>query len=176
MTVVVPPYTEPLVVHRQPPQILYRLTVSQYHEMLARGILPEGEPYELIDGQIVRKDRSARGEDGMTIGSKHSWVVTKLGKLSRKLEKMGCFMRTQQPVALPPYHEPEPDGAIVLGTEDDYVDHAPTAKEVLCVIEVADSSLDFDRTTKQRVHADSGIPVYVIINLPDCVIEVYSAP
>jgi Uma2 family endonuclease len=103
-------------------------------------------------------------------------VVTKLGDLSSKLKRLGCYMRTQQPIASPPYHEPEPDGVIALGTADDYLDHKPAPDEILCVIEVADSSLEYDRTTKQRVYADSGLRLYVIVNLPDHVIEVYSQP
>ena len=154
----------------------YRFTVEQYHEMIARGILREGEPYELIHGRIVRKDRSTAGEDPVTIGDHHIWAVTKLGKVGRRLERLGCYMRTQQPVLLPPFDEPEPDGAIAVGTEDDYLDRKPGAGDVLCVIEVSDSSLRYDRTVKQQIYADSGIPVYVIVNLPEQAVEVYTQP
>ena len=155
---------------------LLPLTVEQYHQMIAGGILPEGEPYELLDGQIVRKERRDAREQGMTVGHEHAWVVTKLASLGRKLERLGCCVRTQQPVSLPPCDEPEPDGAVLIGTEDDYRDHHPTAAEVLCVIEVAGASLRRDRTTKLAIYASSDIPQYLIINLPDRVIEVYSQP
>jgi Uma2 family endonuclease len=156
--------------------IPYRFTVEQYHEMIEHGTLPEGEPYELIDGQIVRKDRSAAGEDPMTVGLEHAWSINALVKLDPKLIRLGCHMRIQLPITLPPYDEPEPDGLIVPGMPNDYLARHPGAADALCVIEVADSSLRRDRRTKQQIYADSGIPQYVIINLPEHVIEVYTQP
>ncbi|HVT88451.1 MAG TPA: Uma2 family endonuclease [Tepidisphaeraceae bacterium] len=158
---------------RNPP---YRITVDQYDKMIETGLLPEGAPYELIDGQIVQKDRSAKGEDPMTVGNRHIWVVQKLTKLNSKLERLGCYMRPQQPIALQPDNEPEPDGAIVRGNEDDYLRRKPAESDVLCVIEVAESSLQYDRTIKYRLYANVGIPQYIIINLVDEVVEVYSQP
>jgi hypothetical protein len=108
--------------------MLMPLTVEQYHTMLEAGILVDGDPYELLKGMLVRKDRSAAGEDPMTIGTEHTWVVQKLAKLEPQLGRLGCHMRNQQPVSLPPYDEPEPDGAIVVGTEDDYKQRHPTPR------------------------------------------------
>ena len=156
--------------------VLLPLTVEQYHQMIERGILVEGDPYELLDGHIVRKDRSAAGEDPMSVGHEHIWVIQKLARLDSKLGRLGCHMRTQAPVTLPPYDEPEPDGSIVLGTEDDYTQRHPGAADVTCVIEVADSSLRRDRTIKLRIYANAGIAQYVIINLPDRIVEVYTHP
>jgi Uma2 family endonuclease len=90
--------------------------------------------------------------------------------------KHGCHMRLQQPITLPPYNEPEPDGAIVAGRNEDYADHHPAAKEVLCVIEVAEATLEHDRTNKLRVYASAGIKQYLIVNLVDRVVEVYTQP
>src|SRR5688500_16701703 len=144
--------------------------------MVDDGILPEGEPFELIYGQVTRKIRSADGEDAMTVGEHHIWCVKRLAKLGRQLEAAGCHVQTQQPVTLPPYNEPEPDAAIVIGTEDDYLGRKPGAADVTCVVEVADSSLKYDRTVKLAIYADSGIGVYFIINLRDRVVERYSEP
>lgn len=77
---------------------------------------------------------------------------------------------------VPPSHEPEPDGAIVRGAVEDYLRHHPGAAEVGCAIEVADSSLERDRGTKQRVYAAAGIPQYVILNLHEEQVEVYEEP
>ena len=98
---------------------LMPLTVEQYDQMIATGILREGEPYELLEGFVVRKDRSAAGEEPMTVGSEHVWVVQRLAKLDAKLKNFGAHMRVQSPVSLPPYNEPEPDGSIVRGTIED---------------------------------------------------------
>lgn len=155
---------------------LMRFRVEQYHALIAHGIIMEGEPYELLDGLIVRKNRSAHGEDPARVSPPHSWAVMNLADFGRKFERLGCHVQTQQPITLPRYNEPEPDGAIVMGTIDDYHKRHPGPKDVLCVIEVADASLHLDRTAKQRIYADSGIPQYVIINLPDRVVEVYTQP
>ena len=112
----------------------------------------------------------------MGIGTHHQTVVDRLADLRPKLRRQGCYMRNQGPVTLPPYDEPEPDGAIVKGKGDDYMERHPGAAEILCVIEVADASLRRDRGYKQRVYADNGIPVYVIINLIDRVVELYTQP
>ena len=152
------------------------LSVKQYHAMIENGILLEGSPYELLDGYIVPKDRSAAGDKPMTIGLDHVWVVSKLASFSSRLERLGCHLRTQLPISIPPQSEPEPDAMIVLGTVDDYRGRNPGPKDVLAVIEVADSSLSHDRSLKLRIYADCSIPTYVIINLPDRVVEVYTQP
>src|SRR5436305_677695 len=103
---------------RQDPDRIYRITVDQYHAMITSGILPEGEPYELLNGRIVRKDRSSVGDDPMVQGDHHIWVIMKLSGLNRQLEKYECHLRPQMALALPPFNEPESDGAFVKGTVD----------------------------------------------------------
>lgn len=154
----------------------FRLTVEQYHRMIRQGILREGEPVELLDGQLERKDRSAAGENPMTVTAAHATVVGKVDDLNPRFKRFGCHIRIQQPITLPPYDEPEPDAAIVRGAIGDYTRRHPTVKDILCVIEVADSSLAGDRTRKQRIYANGGIPVYVILNIADREVEVYSQP
>ena len=158
------------------PQSLVGLTVEQYHQMIQQGILESGMPIELLDGFLVRKDRAKAGEDPMTVGDEHSWAVENLKLVLRAVEAMGHHVRCQQPVTLPPDGEPEPDGMIVRGSNNDYRRRKPTAADVSCVIEVADSSLNRDRGTKQRIYADAGIAQYVIVNLIEGVVEVYERP
>lgn len=158
------------------PLVHYGFTTDQYHRMIELGILPSGAPYELIDGQLVRKDRSKRGEDPMTVGAAHAWVVQTLSELGPKLSKLGCHMRVQLPIELSTDGEPEPDGSIVVGTNDEYVSSTPTNADVTSVIEVADSSLQWDRTTKQRLYAAANIPQYIIINLVDRCVEIHTDP
>lgn len=152
------------------------LDTDRYHKMIELGILPEGEPFELIDGCLVRKDRSTAGNDPTTVGYGHAWAIRKLNRLAPKLRRLGCDLQIHLPVTLPPFDEPEPDGAVILGSDRDYRDRHPGAADVACVIEVADSSLLRDRTIKLRIYAAAAIPIYIIINLVDRVIEVYSEP
>lgn len=152
------------------------LTIEQYHRMIETGILTSGEPYELLDGYLVLKDRSKAGDDPMTVGPDHAAGVELLGELMSELKRVGSRIRLQQPITIAPDSEPEPDAAVVGGTIRDYKDRHPRPADVACVFEVADSSLSRDRTTKQRQYADAGIGQYVIVNLIEDVIEVYTSP
>lgn len=160
----------------EPENPLLRLTVDQYRAMMTQGIVREGEPFELIDGKIVCKNRAAAGEDPKTIGDRHVWSVGRLAKLDPQLTPHGCHIRTQAPVQLPPYNEPEPDAAIVRGSEDDYLTRRPDAADVLCIIEVSDSSLAYDRRVKGRIYAALGLSMYVILNLQENVAEIRRNP
>lgn len=152
------------------------LTVDQYHQMIDAGILPEGQHIELIDGFLVRKDRSKAGEDPMTIGHEHAWVIAKITDLAAAVLRFGSTLRIQLPITLDTDGEPEPDAAIVRGPTDRYRENHPGAADIICVIEVADSSLRYDRNTKKRIYADGGIARYLIVNLVDRVIEDYTNP
>src|SRR5438045_1634266 len=90
-----------------PAKRMPRFTVAQYHRMIETGILPEGAPIELRRGLLVYKDRSARGEDPMSIGKRHVVAVDLLGELAARIRPFGCYMRFQQPVMRMPDHEPE---------------------------------------------------------------------
>ncbi|HTW95311.1 MAG TPA: Uma2 family endonuclease [Tepidisphaeraceae bacterium] len=158
------------------PRLLYQHTAAEYHRMIKSGMIEEGEPFELLEGQIVRKIRSAQGENPMTVGDRHAYAVMKLTELARKLPAQGCHLRPQQPITLPPTDEPEPDAAVVRGRIEDYRGRHPHAADVICVIEVADASLRRDRTIKQRIYAKAAIAIYVIVNLQGDLIEVYTKP
>ena len=140
-------------------------TIEQYHKAIETGFLPDDPSIELLDGLIVRKDRARAGDDRMTIGDRHRIAVLRLSHMASWFDSRGCFLQTQQPVALPPISEPEPDGAVVRGRIDDYMDHPPTASDVCSVIEVADSSLSVDLGPKLRAYAAAGIPQYIVIDL-----------
>ncbi|MBK7400422.1 MAG: Uma2 family endonuclease [Myxococcales bacterium] len=152
-----------------------RLRVEQLHAMLEAGILVDGEPLELLDGLLVYKDRSAVGEDSMTIGKRHNLAVKLLAALDRELEP-DHHMQTQGPIAVPPHDEPEPDGAILRGKPRDYRDRLPSAADAAVVFEVADASLAHDRTGKLAIYARAGIPAYVIVNIPAGCLEVHRGP
>jgi Uma2 family endonuclease len=158
------------------PELIHRHTVDEYHDMIAAGLIAEGEPYELLDGQIVRKIRSKAGEDIMTVGVEHAIVVTRLARLTTAFEPKGCHIRSQQPIVILPDDEPEPDAAIVRGDVESYTAAHPEPADILCVIEVSDSSLSRDRIYKQKLYANANIPMYVIVNLIDRVVEVYREP
>lgn len=156
---------------------LVPITVDLYQQMIDNGILHDGDPIELIDGLLVRKDRSARGESLMTYGHRHALLLRRLMRLLWDwTEAEGCYLQIQLPVTLNEFSVPEPDLSIVKGTEEDYTERHPGPDDLPLVIEVADSSVSTDRSTKQRLYAAAGIPVYWIVNIPDAQVEVYEQP
>ncbi len=112
----------------------------------------------------------------MAQSARHSAVVAMISKLGPKIEQLGCHLRIQSPVAMSELHQPEPDGAIVRGQIREYVDQLPAPADVLCVIEIAHSSLQRDREDKLPVYARGGIAQYLIINLQAGSIEIYTQP
>jgi Uma2 family endonuclease len=145
--------------------IIQPWTVDLYHRAIAQGWLEENAAFELLDGFIVRKDRSKVGEDLVTIGDRHRLAVQRLVKLAPLFEPFGCTLQVQQPVQLPPANEPEPDASVIRGIDDDYRDGPPGAAAVTSVIEVSDSSLARDLGVKLRIYAAAGIEQYVVVDL-----------
>ena len=167
---------EQIVAGEAPP--LVSLTADQYHRLTESGVLPEGSPIELIDGFLVHKDR---GDDGsrksMNHGPMHALVVSHLMRVvSGNIGSEDLLIWCQSPIAVSPQHEPEPDVTIIEGVASQFRDVLPTAKETLAVMEVAHSSRDFDRGTKQRIYAEATIPIYVVVDLVESLIDVYTDP
>lgn len=142
------------------------LTVEDYHRMGEVGILPE-KGQELIHGEIIEKN---------PIGSKHAATVGKASDYLKELLRGEAIIRVQNPIVIELYSEPEPDLAVVKYRSDYYTEKHPTPEEVFLLIEVADSSIDFDRTVKTSLYAKAGIPVYWIIDLEKNQLETFSLP
>lgn len=156
--------------------VLFPITAEIYKTMIESGAIPEGAPYELVGGHIVRKDRS-EGEDGiMTIGLGHVLVVKRLARLGPRFESLDCHIQTQQPVSLSEDDVPEPDAAIIRGSEEQYANAFASAGDISCVIEVSDHSLGYDQGAKLLMYASVGIGCYIIINLRARVIDVHTNP
>ena len=151
-------------------------TTERYRGAIEAGLLPDDPSVELIDGFVLRKDRPKAGEDPRTIGDRHRVAVLRLAQAAPAFEPFGCFLQTLQPISLPPAGEPEPDGAVVRGDIDDFIDHPPGAADVLFVIEIADSSLSLDLGPKLAAYAGAGIPQYVVVDLVHDRVLVHETP
>ncbi|HEV3439717.1 MAG TPA: Uma2 family endonuclease [Gemmata sp.] len=149
-----------------PTQPVRRFTVDEYHRMLEAGVLKEREPYELINGWIIRK---------MVVYPPHNYAVNVLMELFMKLHGSGATLRIQQPITTA-NSEPEPDVVVAAGSVADYATRNPNPSEVHVLVEVAESSLQYDRTTKLELYAKAKIQVYWIVNLIDRRVEVYTGP
>jgi hypothetical protein len=152
------------------------LTVDQYDWLVETGKLPEDSTTELIDGFMVKKDRSATGENSTTVGDRHRFAVMMLARLDPQFFQFGRFIQSQQPVSLPPKNEPEPDLAVLRGQLEDFKNRKPGAAEIESIVEVADSSVGRDLGTKLRVYASAQIPQYIVINLVENVVLVHQQP
>lgn len=144
----------------------YRFTVEQYHEMINGGILGENDRIELLEGGILHMSPK---------GPRHVFTVQELSARLAPLLPADWHLRVQDPLTLAE-SEPEPGLVIVRGSRRDYAARHPGAGEVGLVIEVADASLELDRSVKQRIYAAAGIPVYWLVNLRACNVEVFSQP
>jgi len=142
-----------------------RWTRKEYRKLGELGVLPEDEPVELIDGQLIVAEPK---------GAPHATAVGLTADALQAAFGMGWVVRQQDSIALDDDSEPEPDVIVTPGTRRDYaVDHP--VRPVL-IVEVADSSLLFDRRHKGSAYARAGLPEYWIVNLIDRRLEVYRRP
>jgi Uma2 family endonuclease len=144
-----------------------RFTLSEYEKLAELGFFHEDSHIELINGEIIKM--AAKGKA-------HETCLRKLWKELPKLIGDRATLQSQAPITLPPNSEPEPDFAIVQNRDDDYFSAHPSPADVLLVIEVSDSSLDYDQDVKLSIYAKAGISNYWIFNLVDNYLEAYSEP
>jgi Uma2 family endonuclease len=151
------------------------LTVEQYDALIENGWFSSDPRTELIDGFIVQKDRSHVGEDPMTIGDRHRMAVERLSRFKGEFDSFGCYLQNQQPIVIPPDHEPEPDGSVIKGSLDASIEK-PKVGDVLSVIEVSDASLHYDLHIKLAIYAKARIPQYIVVDLINNVVLVHEKP
>ncbi|MEM6320569.1 MAG: Uma2 family endonuclease [Bacteroidota bacterium] len=142
-------------------------TVADYHKMGEVGILSPDDRVELINGEIIRMS---------PVRSPHANCVSVLEELLFEQLIGKVTIRTQNPIAISDSSEPEPDVAVVKYGRRRYSKKYPTSQDVLLIVEVSDSTLKYDRTTKLELYASVGIPEYWIMNIPDGQIEVFRKP
>ena len=143
-----------------------RFTVDEYHRMIESGILLEDDRVELLDGWILEMS---------PIGPPHEVCVSLILAALQQILPRAWFVRVQAPITLAT-GEPQPDLAVVRGKARDYLSHHPGPPDIALLIEIADSSLQFDRLQKRRQYAIAGIPEYWIVNLVNRCLEVCRDP
>lgn len=144
-----------------------RLTLEQYERMIASGVFDprDGNRIELIRGELRKMS---------PIGPDHDDAVDFLTEWSVQSKPKGVRVRIQSTVALPLLHSaPHPDVAWLARKLSG---RRPQPADVFLIIEVAHSSLKYDRGEKARLYAKSGIRDYWVVNLPDRCVEVYREP
>ncbi|HVC35036.1 MAG TPA: Uma2 family endonuclease [Chloroflexota bacterium] len=144
-----------------------RFTVDEYSLMAEAGILKEDDRVELIEGEIVQMSPIGRFHVGIVIRLNHLFV-TRLGDVAQ--------VSVQNPVHLHEYSEPEPDVALLVPRADFYTSALPTPADVLLLVEVADSSIEFDREVKIPLYARAGIREVWLVDLNAGAVSVFREP
>lgn len=153
---------------REPPlSTRHRFDVEAYHRMAESGVFDLEERVELIEGEII---------DMAPIGPMHAGLSNRLIRLFARQLSERATLCAQNPIALPPRSEPQPDFALLRYREDDYASSLPTPQDVLLLVEIADKSLRYDRRVKAPLYARHGIPEYWIVNLTGQAVEVHRDP
>ena len=145
----------------------WKLTVEDYHRMAEAGIFHEDDRVELIEGELIQ----------MTpIGPWHSGLANTLVEMLAYRTWGRAIASVQNPIHLGPGSEPQPDFVLLRYRLDRYKSRLPTSEDVLLLVEIADSTLNYDRRIKIPLYARHNILEYWIINQPDRQIEVYTMP
>jgi Uma2 family endonuclease len=142
-------------------------TVEEYHLMGEAGILSKEDCFELIEGEIIQMS---------AIGTRHASCVRRLLRQFSKLSEENAIVDVQNPIQLTQWTQPQPDIVLLQPHPDYYLSAHPTPNNVLLLVEVADSSVDYDRDVKIPIYARSGIQEVWLIDLDKDCIEVYRQP
>jgi Uma2 family endonuclease len=142
-------------------------TLEEYERIIEAGVFQEDECLELIRGEIVTMPPS---------GFAHGFGVEHVNRLFSSLVRGKALVWVQSPIQVAPNSRLEPDVALLRPRPDLSPKSPPTASDVILVVEVAETSIKYDRGVKGRLYAQASIPEYWLVNLRDGVIEVYTEP
>lgn len=142
-------------------------TREEYRRMAEVGILKPTDRVELICGEIISMSPP---------GHRHVMFVNNLNELLVTRLAGRAIVSVQNPVALSEHSEPQPDLAVWRRGSAPYKQRGARAEDTLLLIEVADSSLKYDRSTKLRLYAETGISEYWVVNCVDETVEVHRTP
>jgi len=151
-----------------PPRLLYRMSMEKYEAMVQSGVFSKRDRLQLVEGLLVEK---------MTEHPPHASVSVTTADAMRAMLPKGWHLREEKPLRIPSRASlPEPDIVVTRGKSQDYLKRHPEPVDVSLVIEVADSSLEEDRTVMARIYGGGGLARYWIVNLVDHQVEDYSQP
>ncbi|SDE57556.1 Endonuclease, Uma2 family (restriction endonuclease fold) [Thermus arciformis] len=140
----------------------YRFRVEEFERAF------QGVPHvELLRGEVYRMS---------PIGPKHFYAVMRLDHRLREALGTKAVVAVQSPLRLSEDSEPEPDLLVLKPPLERYADRLPTPEDVLLLVEVADTSLEFDREVKLPLYAEVGIPEVWLVNLKENLLEVHQRP
>jgi Uma2 family endonuclease len=140
-------------------------TREEYYKMADAGVFHPKERVELIGGRIIAMPPQ---------NSPHFTALSLVEDALHSIFPTGYAIRVQGPLDVSPSSQPEPDIAVVPGGIRDYANAHPTT--ALLVVEVAESTVRFDRGEKASLYASAGVPEYWVVNLRNQRLEVFRDP
>ena len=144
-----------------------KFTVAEYIRMAETGILDCQERVELIDGEVLTMP---------PMGPEHFSGIMRHTRVFGRLAGDRFALLVQSPLWLDEYFAPEPDLALLKFRADDYWGLRPGPADTLLAIEVAKSSLQYDREVKAHIYGRAGIPETWVLNLPEDCLERFTEP
>lgn len=144
-----------------------RFTIAEYHQLTALGFFTANDRVELIRGELMQMAAK---------GTPHTVCSSILTRQFDRLLGDRAVIRGQDPITLSNQSEPEPDIVVARGSDEAYLAHHPYAEDILLVVEISDTTIEYDQTTKLMLYAEAGIANYWIANLQARQLERYSQP
>lgn len=144
-----------------------RFSVAEYELIGSTGIFSEGNRIELIEGEIV--EMAAKG-------TAHVVCVSRLNHWFGRRSDNLYWVLVQDPIVVSDVSEPEPDITLTRIKPDDYRSGLPRPSDIYLVIEVAESSLSFDRGRKADLYARAGIVEYWVVDAVNSRFEIFRLP
>ena len=145
----------------------HKFTSDEFHLMAKARIFKHDARLELIEGDIIEM---------APIGSRHAACVKRTSSLMQPGRTASYLLGVQDPVQLNDGCEPQPDISVLHYRSDYYVDAHPRPEDILLIIEVCDTTLEYDREHKVPMYARWGVPEVWLADLTGGRIEVYRAP
>lgn len=145
----------------------HHFTVSEYERMGETGVLGPDTRVELIEGEIIEMS---------PIGSRHAACVDLITEVYNEQLRGRAIVRAQNPIVLDDFSEPQPDITVLRFRFDRYRAAHPRPADILLVVEVAETTVNYDRHVKIPLYARAGIPEALLFNLPEDRLEYFSRP
>ena len=146
---------------------LRSFTVKEYDSLINAGFFDKNDSLELLNGVIIEK---------MPKGTKHSSATDRAARIFYRLLENKAVIRNQNPVWLDDLSEPESDLVLAAFDENDYENKHPAPTEIYLILEISDTTLNFDRNAKSLAYARAGIRQYLLLNINEKTLEDYREP
>lgn len=143
-----------------------RWTRTEYRQFVSLGMIEEGAPYELIEGEVIQD---------LGQGRKHVFVAMRV--FTAMIRLYGDeYVQSQAPVAPDEHNAPEPDVAVLNAPLSNYLEEDPGPADILLLVEVSNTTLQFDRSVKAAIYARTGVPEYWVLDVNGRTLDVHRDP